>query len=302
MIYGIEASNQWGEHLNMVLSDPASSGMNVSRVSGITPGEAVFNTNEFAGIDGEFYGSSKYPGRDIVLTIRPWNEPSVEENRQRLYRFFPLQKQVRLMFRTDQRSTYIDGYVTHIEGDIFSEMEEIAVTVRCMDPYFRPLDSYADTINMTNCVPLFHFVYSNPEGTKETVFGQILDNDYMCAFNRGDADSFCDIYLDAHNTNFSFPFPVEIESTTIGAKMIIKDPGGTFKQGAALHIVSRLDIKRVYLEKSGKASDITKFVDPTSSWFRLGRGNNFFTFKINGQTLPDTIEVRLVNDTVYEGV
>lgn len=74
MIYTIAAVNPKGEVINMHLSQPQVTGLNVKNVTGISPIGAEIYSTPFASIDGAVYAGSRVPSRNIVLTIGMWPE------------------------------------------------------------------------------------------------------------------------------------------------------------------------------------------------------------------------------------
>lgn len=174
--------------LEIRLSDPLYSGVALTSITGLDPGQATVNTIELASADGAFFGSARRTSRNIVLglvvmdrwpTVRKnygnnfssMYTSAIEYNRHVLYRYFPLKGLVTMELEfTNQnmtRSLKIDGYVETFSASIFSPMQACQVSLICPDPYF--LDAINKTTvdgTFSSIVPLFEFSKTDVEGNE----------------------------------------------------------------------------------------------------------------------------------------
>lgn len=136
MIKAVTVTNFKGESLRMELTNPWESGIVIINMDGIGGGTAQINSTDMATDDGAFFNSARAQVRNILLTLKPLDNPSVEVNRHKLYKYFQIKKQVTLLFETDTRTSEIKGYVESNEPDIFSQMEQVQISILCLDPFF----------------------------------------------------------------------------------------------------------------------------------------------------------------------
>lgn len=120
----------------------------VTNIEGLAPMPGTINMDDNAGSDGSIYNSARAQSRNIVITMKPFEEDtydyegnyitrSMEATRRKIYLIFPLKKKIRLTLETDTRTYYIDGYVETINADYFGDLEGAQVSILCPDPYFK---------------------------------------------------------------------------------------------------------------------------------------------------------------------
>lgn len=120
----------------------------VTNIEGLAPMPGTINMDDNAGSDGSIYNSARAQSRNIVITMKPFEEDaydyegnyitrSMEATRRKIYLIFPLKKKIRLTIETDTRTYYIDGYVETINVDYFGDLEGAQVSILCPDPYFK---------------------------------------------------------------------------------------------------------------------------------------------------------------------
>ena len=125
-------------------------------IDGLLPPKATFNSTSVAGKDGEIQNSARVGIRDISITVKP--AYPVEENRQRLYRYFKVKKEVKLYFKNENRDLLISGKVESFDGSLFAQKQAIIIEVRCFEPYFK--DRIERAVNMASIIDLFEFPFS----------------------------------------------------------------------------------------------------------------------------------------------
>ena len=155
MLKSVTVTNFKGETLEMELAHPEKTGLCIYNIEGLGGGKANINTSESATGDGSWYNSARADSRNIVVYIKLLAD--VEENRHKMYQYFPLKTQIRLLFTTDQRSLYIDGYVESNETPIFSSEEFSTISVICPDPNFYNVSAPYTLFSGT--VPNFEFPF-----------------------------------------------------------------------------------------------------------------------------------------------
>ena len=120
----------------------------VTNIEGLAPMPGTINMDDNAGGDGSIFNSARAQNRNIVITMKPFEEDvydfdgqlikaSMEACRRKIYLIFPLKRKIRLYLETETRKYYIDGYVETINADYFGDMEGAQVSILCPDPYFK---------------------------------------------------------------------------------------------------------------------------------------------------------------------
>lgn len=189
MIKAVTVTNDNGESLRLILDNPESSEIAVESIEGLEPEKANINSTENQIYDGSSYDSSNVPQKPITLHLKflP-NDGNIERIRHKCYDFFPVTKNVELEIETDERYLHIDGYVESNLPEIFSEMEGAAISVICMNPYFK---GHTDSKNMLKGVEdAFQFPFSNESLIEQLlVFGDIYNTNFRNIYYYGEKES-----------------------------------------------------------------------------------------------------------------
>lgn len=168
MIRSISVTNYLGYTLDMPLDDSNDTGLHIVGADGLGPSDSTINVTDLAGGIGSVYNSSRFSKRTISLTVSLDWAPTIEAARHNLYRYFITGKLVRLTVVTDNRVAAIDGFVEKIEPDIFSDKEQVTVSIVCPYPWFSALDSQnlVDTgVQFFSRDPKFEFLFESVMGT-----------------------------------------------------------------------------------------------------------------------------------------
>lgn len=159
MIYTVEVINQLGESLVFELARPELTGLAIKNIDGLSPGKANINTTPIASHDGSVFNTARISDRNIVFTFIPLDigYDTVEDARLKLYKYFPIKKEVMLIFTTENRTVSIMGKVESNEAKIFSKQEEIKISLICTDPYFYDLNILKESFS--TLTPMFEFPF-----------------------------------------------------------------------------------------------------------------------------------------------
>lgn len=304
MIYKIFATNPKNETIEMELTRPDKSGLNVKSVTGITPiGADIFST-PFGVVDGGLYSGSRIPSRDIVLTIGMYAQPghNIEDSRMILYNYFRIKDPVKLAFLTDTRYIEIEGYVQDNDCPIFSKDETATVTVRCVDPYFY--SPYSQATGFSGVKQLFEFPFSNESlDTHLIEFGNIsVDTRYAIDYE-GDitvgfravltfrSDGFHNIYIYNMDTR---------ERLTILTDQVEAVTGKTLQYGDTLYLTTTPRNLSLYVIRDGVAYNAIAAVSKDSDWLTISKGHNVFAFASDYGV--ENIYIDMSYQNVYAGV
>lgn len=315
MIRKIVVRNPKDELLELILSNPDKSGINIMNITGITPIGADIFITPFASIDGGIFSGARVPSRNIVFTLGMLNNPKDAENsRHKVYNFFRIKDPVNLVFHTDERILQIDGYVESVDGEIFSEQETLTVSIICVNPWFRSI-SYSNK-GFSGVTSLFEFPFhsdtffrdldismyrTKPEHFLE--FGNIsidtrtdifYDGDIKVGFNINMSflgDNFHNIYIYNMDTRERLDlYTDQIESIT----------GSPLTTGDEIHISTVSGNKSVYLLRNGEYTNVISMVDKNATWFQLTKGNNVLAFSSDYGV--DNIVMTVTFENAYGGI
>lgn len=287
MIKYIIARNPKDELIQMELTNPWASGLNVKKVTGVSPVGAEIYSTPFASIDGGIFSGSRVPSRQIVMTIGLVTNGTtiemIEEARYTTYNFFRIKDPINLVFVTDSRILQIDGYVKDNDVDIFSENETAVITIECIDPWFY---SASNTMRgFSGTMPLFSFPFSTVEGSTNPndliVFGNISVDTRTDILYHGDIQVGFDMAItflsdDFHNIYF---YNMQTrERMNIYTDQIEVITGTRLGIGDEIDICTISGKKNAFLLRNGQYYNIISAIDKNSDWIQLTKGNNIFAF------------------------
>lgn len=301
MIKSITVTNYLDETIVLDMRHPEKSGFLIKKIDGLGPVKADINITEVATGDGARYNSARATSRNIVMKLGLMFTPSVEDVRQKSYKYFPLKKKVKLVIETDNRICETYGYVESNEPDIFSKSETTTISIICPDSY---LYSTEKSITVFYGVePAFEFEFSNESLTENMIeFGVIEDNAIQTIYYEGDAEVGVDIHIHALGevTNLSIWNVKTRESMRIDSSKLEQLTGSGIVNGDDIIITTDKDNKTVQLLRNGTYTNILNCLDRNANWFKLSKGDNIFTYKASYGTT--NVQLRIENSVVYEGV
>lgn len=179
MINSIEVINYLGESEVFELARPEKLGLAIKNIDGLGPGKANVNTTAIASYDGSVLDTVRLGNRNIVITFLMLQyENTIEQARLTTYKYFPIKKEVTLIFHTDSRDVSIKGSVESNEPNIFSKDEETKISIVCPDPYFYDLGFTKQSFSTLS--PLFEFPFECNAGDEysETKHENNRDDSY----------------------------------------------------------------------------------------------------------------------------
>lgn len=280
MIRSVTVTNHNRESLKLDLYYPETSGIIVESIDGMGPPKANINSNEVATIDGGIFTSARMQQRNLVLKLGMMFDPIIEDSRLRIYKYFPIKKQVTLDFVTDYRQAYCTGYVESNEPDIFSKHETAQVSIICPDPYFY--ERSQEEVAFSGVHPLFEFPFWNDSLTEPLIeFGEIREDNRAIIDYKGDVDT--GVYITCHVMsgtveNLTIWNVGTREHMRIDTQKITRLTGITFGQGDDIEINTKTGEKSIRLLHDGKYHNIISCIEKDANWFQLTTGFNTFTF------------------------
>lgn len=303
MIKSLTITNHLGDSILLELMRPEKSGFVVKNVDGLGPVKANINMTASATCDGAMYNSAFMESRDIVISLLYYqtNNETIEDIRQKSYKYFPNKKKIHIRIETDNRIVWTEGYVEDNIPAIFSNESGCVITIRCPDPHLY-------SINENNTIfygvdPLFEFPLEN-SSTEEKLLnmGDIIHTNTAVVFNEGDCDVGCTIIIDVIGSvsNILIYRNSGSEKMIIDAGKIPSTLGSQIVSGDTIVIETSIGNKSIVLIRDGIQHNILNCLSKDSTWFTLSEGDNIFSYAVGEG--DDDVRFRITNKIVYNGV
>ena len=307
MIYSIVVTNYLGDRIKLELGKPDVSGFLIKSITGLGPAKANVNTTEVSTNDGSLFNYARLSQRNIVLDMVFINTiygESIEDLRQKSYKYFPLKKSVELTIETDNRYVKTTGYVESNEPNIFSSQEGTQISIICPDPYFYSAGEDGNNItNFYSIDPMFEFPFSN-ESLDEPllVFGEIQIKTEGVITYHGDSEIGVMIYIHAIGpaTNINIYNTETREVMRINTEKISSLTGKGIVASDDIVINTAKGEKSITLIREGVSYNILNCLDKNTDWFTLAKGDNIFAFTADSGVT--NLQFRVENKVIYEGV
>lgn len=310
MIKSITAINYLGEQLTLELAAPEKSGLWVKSVDGIGPGKATINVTNMASNDGGVFNSARAETRNINIVLGMYDikigdsDWSIEKSRQETYKYFPKKRWVRLIFETDNRYLYIDGYVESNEPDIFEKRETTDISIICPDPNFYEFGG-GHIVDLATVTDNFEFPYSNESLSEDlTEFGIIsIDVSTSLIDYKGEIETGCIFRIKCRGSVEG----INLYNVVTGESMSIDDskldstvfPNGIIN-GDMIEICTIRGNKSAIIIREGITYNIINALGMNPNWFQIYQGDNIFAFTATSGA--NNIEIEILYEEAYEGV
>ena len=303
MIQSVSVINYLGETLVLDLMNPEKSGFVVKSIKGIGPSKGIINTTEVSTNDGSIYNSARKTQRNIVMQLGFLWRDTIEDARHLTYKYFPVKKQLTLIFTTDRRQCKITGYVESNEPDIFSKESGCQISIICPDPSFYSLDGDSSNTTVFNGIePLFEFEFEN-EGMADAIeFGEIQNKSENVVVYDGDDEVGVriSIYALGPASNITIFNSITREMMKIDTSKIEALTGQGIVARDEITICTVKGNKGITLLREGKTTNILNCLGKNVDWFQLAKGDNVFAY--SAEDGASNLQFRVENDVVYEGV
>lgn len=279
----IKVKNNFGEVLNL----SSSTAYTLYKVEGITPPKMNISTSANATSDGDTVNSVRAEKRNIVLYLTIDND--VENNRLKLYRHFPLKKNLTVYCKTDTRDMCIEGKVELIEPALFEQKQAVQISIICPQPYFKAIDDLVT--NFAEISSLFEFPFSISNTGKE--FSVITNNVRKSIVNNGEFDTGVEIKIFATGEVVNPVIYDAFRRTHIKLNM-------TLQTNDTVVINTNKGKKSITLIRSGVESNAMGNLAATSKWLQLYVGDNVFTYTADSGS--SNLQLTFISSPAYGGV
>lgn len=306
MIKSITITNYLGDNIKLVLMRPEQSGFIIKSIEGLGPAKANINTTEVSTNDGSLFNSARLDQRNIVMKLEfmMTDTESIEDIRQKSYKYFPTRKNLHLIIETDNRIVETDGYVESNEPDIFSKNEGCSISILCPDPFFYSADK--EGINETvfyGVEAAFEFPFENNSLSEPLLEFGIIRNQTERYINYvGDSEIGITITIHAigEASNITIYNTGTREQMIINTDKLKSLTGFGIIAGDTITISTVKGKKGLTLLRNGKETNILNCMEKESDWFTLTKGDNIFAYSAeNGSS---NLQFRIANKIMYEGV
>ena len=294
MISEISSTTKSGERLTIELRDPYSSGIAIKEITGLGPVKADLSMDRFALIDGAFLKGVRVGTRNVVLTLIPWGE-DIQQLRRKLYKYFGVSETISLEVITDWVSAKSDFIVESVEPNIFSERQEIQVSLIGLDPYWKASSSQIQkVVGFNDTVPQFEFPFFS-ENNHKLIFGDMTNSTGKDIRYLGDTAAGAIITFTFNGTVGN----LIISNTTYDETMSISK-AGQFYAGEQLVVDTRPGKKSITHFAGGKKSYITGVLAAGSDWIQMHPGINTIALQYAGGS--EDMSVAIEYETLYRGI
>ena len=304
MIKTVRVTNYLGESLTLELSNPWDIGIAITKIEGLGPVKADINSTEISSGDGARFNSARIGTRNIVFTFRLLETPTVEDSRQKTYKYFPVKTNVTLLFETDNRLCQITGYVESNKPNIFSEEEDTQISIICPNPYFISMENGGmNTVVFFGSEPTFEFPFSNESLTDPLIiFGNIkLRQEEIVPY---DGDSQVGFTIKMHALGEVRQITIyntkTRESMKIDTDILNEITGSGIIAGDEITISTIKGDKHITLLRDGEEINILNALGKDVDWFQLAKGDNRFAYIC--EYGAENLEFSINYQTLYEGV
>ena len=303
MIKSITVTNHVGETIKLEMTRPEKSGFLIKSCDGlIEPAKANINTTKIATQDGSSYNSAYLNPRDIIMNLQFMDSAteSIEDIRQKSYKYFPMRKKIRLVVELDNRTVETSGYVEDNKPTVFSNKEGSSITILCTDPFL-----YSTKINDTmfsGIKPTFKFPFSNNSTTEPLLkMGSIEHKSEAVIYYDGDSEVGVTIVIHAigEASNLTIHNVTARERMRIDTTKLAALTGSGIVAGDTITIETKQRDKRITLLRDGKETNILNCLDRGTKWLKLSKGDNIFAYE--AETGSSNLQFRISNKILYEG-
>lgn len=305
MIKSVTVKNYLNDEITLELMRPEKSGFIVKSIDGLGPAKANINVTDISTNDGGIFNSSRLDKRNIVMDLLflQTDKESIEDLRQKTYKYFPIKKKITLTIVTDNHTSEIDGYIESNEPDIFSQNEGCTISIICPDPFFY---SISDNKTLFSGIePMFEFAFENNSLTMPLLeMGSIDNKTEQIIVYEGNTEigMIINIHALGDVSNITIANNLTRDTMTINTDKL-KTLLGTetaIISGDTIIINTNRGNKSITLIREGIEYNILNCLEKGSKWFTLVKGDNIFSY--SAETGATNLMFYIRNKVAYDGV
>lgn len=306
MIRKITVTNYIGDSIELELTRPDLSGFAIKSIEGLGPVGSNINTTEVATNDGGIFNSARLKQRNILMTLSFFETmgESIEDIRQKSYKYFPEKKPLTFLVETDNRILKTEGYVEKNTPAIFSKSSGCVVSIICPDPHWYSAgDDGNHRVVFDGIEAAFEFPFSNESLTEPLLeFGIIRHMSEQNVPYYGDSEIGVTITIHTLGpvSNITIYNTGTRERMAIDTDKLENLTGSGLVAGDTIIINTRKGHKGIILLRNGVETNILNCLRKGCDWFTLSKGDNIFAYAVESGN--ENVQFRIDNLTVYSGV
>lgn len=284
-MFNLKVENTKGQILQLSQNESL---YQITNIEGLTPPNANIFTTPIVNTDGENFKSSKLEMRNLIITIKINGE--VEKNRIALYQFFRTSKLCKVYYSNDSRDVYVEGYCESFEGELFSQSQEMQISIVCPNPYLKDIETIVH--DFSKMVAMFTFPFSIDE--QGVVLSDLQSQKITSVVNTGEIATGLLITMNALKDGIENPTIYNVET---GEYLRIET---TLNESDTLIINTNKGKKSVTKIVNGEKINLINFVSGSSTWLQLESGYHDFTY--DADSFDYELKVLFEFNIQYEGV
>ena len=283
-MFEVIVENKRGNKLNLRQNENYT----ITSITGLGPPNATINTVNVGGFDGEKFNSSKAEKRNIVMTLKILGD--IETNRIALYKIFKTKEWVKFHYKNGLRDVYIEGYIESAPIELFTQNQEMQISIICPSPYFNNAEEIIEDMNLI--ISMFYFPFAiGDEGQTISKYEEILEKTII---NEGDVEEGIVIEFRAIGGEVVNPKIFNRNTTEFFGLNI------TMQEGDLISITTVKGSKTVTLLRNGENINIFNNIMKNITWLQLEPGDNVFTYE--AETGAEFLNVLFRHIDLFEGV
>lgn len=297
----VTITNHLGESMDLELRFPEKSGFLIQNITGLGPSKANINMIEVLSLPGGIYNSSHVSGKNLLFMLAFMQDNGIEETRIKSYKYFPLNRRIKIGIQTDSRFAEIYGYVESNEITFFSKQQVAIISVVCPSSYFNDTEKIITLFTDTD--PNFEFPFSNESTTLPLInFGEISTKTENTVFYDGDASTGVIFYIHATGTvtDLQIANVTTQESLLIDTDILTTMTGSPIINGDDIIISTLKGAKFITLIRAGVTINIRNTLGQNPKWFQLEKGDNVFVYSAGSGA--SSVLFKAEHQNLYEGL
>lgn len=303
MIKSITVTNHVNDTIVLELTRPEKSGFIVKSIDGLGPVKADIGITEVITNDGGIFNSARTTKRNIVMHLQfmRTDDESIEDIRQKSYKYFPLKKCVTITIETDNRTLKTEGYVESNEPDIWSKNEGCDISIICPDPYLYSTEVKETVFSGVN--PIFTFPFENESLTDQLIeisSIEVLQEQVVTYEGDSNIGILISIHAIGNASNITIYNTGTREQMGIDTNKLEVLTGTGIVDGDTIYINTKKNHKSVILLRNGIETNILNCLKKGSKWFTLSKGDNIFAYA--AEEGRANLQFSIKNEVVYDGV
>lgn len=261
----------------------------ITDIDGLHPADANIVTSQVSLYDGSKFNNAKVNERQLDIAVAI--QYDVENSRVALYKVIKPKRYIKMIYRTDSRDVYCEGYVSAMQIDYFENPQTVAISILCPEPYFNAAQEIIDGISRV--IKMFHFPFAITAAAPKPL-GAYDNTLEINVINSGDVET---------------GFEIEIHATGQVKTPAIynRDTGEFFKlsttlqDGDTVHINTKQGQKSVSVMRAGENINLFNYISDGSTWLQLSPGDNILTYDAADNTTT-YMDIRFIHRDLYVGV